>query len=214
MDEIKAAVHSSDQIENVLTFEKRALAGIGYFQGLSFDTDKYLHAIGKSYFYTDRIKAECSSDLKQLIPYAILIHNENVLRYKRGSDSGDLRLRSRHSIGIGGHISHYDGNMFPKLCFSAMIRELNEELFIKSSFQYKDVALINDDSNDVGRVHFGIIIIVKLDSANVVAKEMNIKEVEFVSIAELKKNIDSFESWSAICIENIESIFNAYHAVT
>lgn len=203
----------NDQNEKIMTFEKKLLIENGYFHGLSFNIDKYLSAIGKSFFYTERSKTESNPELKQVIVYSILIHNGTVVRYRRGSGSGDLRLRGKYSLGFGGHISIKDGDVFPDLCFAAMMRELNEELSIKSSFRHKVVALLNDDSDEVGKVHFGIIIVFKLDSANIVANEIDILEIEFTSIAELKRNVRNYESWSKICIENIEKIFDAYHAI-
>jgi len=204
-------VHNID--EKILAFSKKVLIKTGYFHGLSFETGKYLSAIEKSFFYVARNKAEGNPDIKQLIVYAIFLHNGTVVRYKRGSGSGDSRLHSKYSLGFGGHISDQDGTVFPDLYFAAMMRELNEEIYLTSPYRYKVVALLNDDSNDVGKVHFGIIIILELDSANIRAKEIDLLEVEFTGIAELKNDVRNYESWSLICIKNIDRIMDAYHAI-
>ena len=48
-------------------------------------------------------------------------------------------------------------------------REMNEELVIRSGYQQRIVALINDDSNEVGQVHLGVVHLFELDSPDVAA---------------------------------------------
>ncbi|MGO9022458.1 MAG: hypothetical protein ACLQVJ_29325 [Syntrophobacteraceae bacterium] len=199
------------QKESVLTFKSSLIVENGYFQGLSLDIDKYLTAIGKEYFYTEREDAENNYELKQLVMYSIIMHHGLLIRYKRGSHSGDLRLRRKLSVGLGGHISIKDGNVFPDLCTTAMLRELHEEIYINTRYRYKAVAILNDDSNNVGKVHFGIINIVETESAEIFPKEKDIVELKYMSIRELKENVINYESWSIICINNIETILDVYY---
>jgi predicted NUDIX family phosphoesterase len=197
--------------EKVLTFPSDILVETGYFQGISYDIDKYLKAISNCYSYTDRSAAEGNPKIKQIVPYSIILYQGNLIRYKRGSHSGEPRLRGNLSIGLGGHIIMEDGTVFPDLCVAAMLRELNEELVIDSSFRHKKVALLNDDSNEVGKVHFGIINIVEVDSPRVFKKEKGILELGFTSVAQLKQDVSKYERWSMICIEEIERILSAYY---
>lgn len=71
---------------------------------------------------------------------------------------------------------------------------------------HRIVALINDDTDEVGKVHFGVIHVFKLDRPSIRSKEKSINEAKFLSIPELKKKIDKYENWSKICINEIERL--------
>ena len=66
-------------------------------------------------------------------------------------------MHSKSSIGIGGHISTLDENSNDPYLVG-MQRELDEEVAIDSEFEVQCVGLINDDSNEVGRVHLALCI--------------------------------------------------------
>ncbi|MHA1747187.1 MAG: phosphoesterase [Promethearchaeota archaeon] len=193
--------------EHVMVFPAYILKEIGYFQGLCFDINKYMNIIKLNYFFTKRRDAETNNSYKQLIPYVILNYSDKIFSYRRGSLLSEERLLNNYSIGIGGHISAIDPNFFTTTYNEGMKREIKEELFIDTKYSDNMVALLNDDSNEVGRVHFGIIHIFKLNNPLVRKNEKSINEPKFLSIKELKKNIKRYENWSKICINNIEKLF-------
>lgn len=197
-----------DKTEYVLVFERSLLERLGSFQGLSFDVDKYLTNIieQREYCFMNRTEAEVKQEFKQLIPYVILMHGDEVVTYRRGKLLTEGRLLHNLSIGFGGHISSSDPSLFQDVYESGLERELEEEVEIGTSFDLDAVALINDDENEVGRVHFGIVYLAHLDEPTVVAKEKSINEIKFERIRDLAKKIDSFENWSQICINNIEDL--------
>lgn len=143
---------------------------------------------------------------KQIIPYVILSHNRTIFSYRRGKLLGEKRLLGNYSIGVGGHISACDRNLFDHTYKEAMRRELNEEMEIASPYKEYTAALLNDDSNEVGRVHFGMVHILCLDKPLVKPREKSMNEPAFVDQTALLKNIDKYENWSQICIRNIERI--------
>ncbi|MDI6603455.1 MAG: phosphoesterase [Patescibacteria group bacterium] len=194
--------------EHVMVFPTSLLMEAGYFQGLSFETKKYTQIIleQKNYKFMRRRDAEVDPNYKQLIPYVILKHRDSIFTYRRGKLLTEERLLGNYSIGIGGHISINDPNLFGIGYEEGVHREIKEEIGIKSKCEMKVVALMNDDANEVGKVHFGIIHIAILDSPSVMAKEKSINEAKFLSILELKKNIYKFENWSKICINEIEKL--------
>jgi predicted NUDIX family phosphoesterase len=194
--------------EHVLVFPTRLLEEIGTFQGLSFDLDKYLEIIlnAKNHLYLKRKEAESNPAFKQLIPYAILHCDGSVFVYRRGKLQGEKRLLGNQSIGVGGHISISDPNLFGITYEDGLKREINEEIYLETKYSQKIVALINDDSNDVGKVHFGIVHALKLEKPFIRAKEKSINETGFLSPDELQKDIDKFENWSKICIEHIQQL--------
>ncbi len=194
--------------EYVMVIPSSVLWEAGYFQGIHLDTEKYFCLIedrSKTVF-KKRKDVESDPSYKQIIPYVILSYKDTLFSYRRGKLLSEKRLFSNYSIGIGGHISVDDVNLFDVPYKDAMRRELNEEVEITSSYSQWIAGLINDDSNDVGKVHFGIVYIFDLDSPDVKSREKSINEGKFVTISSLQKDIKKYENWSQICISDIDTL--------
>ena len=110
------------------------------------------------------------------------------------------RLLGNRSIGVGGHISVDDPGLFGTTYEEGMKRELHEEVEIATPFTDRRAALINDDSNEVGRVHFGVVHILNLGIPAVRPREKSINEVRFDPADRLKAETGEYETWSQICI--------------
>jgi predicted NUDIX family phosphoesterase len=85
-------------------------------------------------------------------------------------------------------------------------REVNEEVKINTSFEDRIVALLNDDSTEVGRVHLGIVHIFKLKEPKVQKREAMITGLSFLTKEELMARRDSLETWSQICLDALEGL--------
>lgn len=201
--------------ELVLVFPTEILKTIGYFQGINFDYARYIDKIFSPNVahFIHRERAEKDLSRKQIIPYVLLEADNKLLFYVRGKKSNEERLISNGSIGIGGHISIKDNSMFHNpdsqiydIYNAAVVREVNEELTINTSYNDHQVAILNDDSNDVGRVHFGIVHLWSLKSQNVSKRENKITRMSFMTPAEIKFQKESLENWSSICLDNIDLI--------
>ncbi|MEC9036289.1 MAG: hypothetical protein VX588_05660, partial [Verrucomicrobiota bacterium] len=96
--------------ENVLVIPRELFDQIGSFQGINFNITKYLPTFLQSSnnFFMPRERAEEDPQYKQIIPYALFRHQDKLLRYVRGKKSGEQRLASKSSVGIGGHINQDD----------------------------------------------------------------------------------------------------------
>jgi len=192
--------------ERVLCFERNLLEDLGVFQGLSLDVDKYLPVVtaSKNITYRNRSEAELDRRYKQLIPYVLVICNGKILRYRRGKGGGEKRLHGLFSVGVGGHISEEDNGLFAQSVgyHDSMRRELMEEVAIEGA---KDVAvaLINDDSTDVGYVHFGVVHVLEVNNEDVAGNRSGILAPEFVPIADATKDLSEYESWSKFCLEQL-----------
>lgn len=186
--------------EKVLCFRREALEALGVFQGLTLAADDYLPAILQTTLrYIDRPLAELDTDYKQLIPYVIVVCGDRVLEYQRCG--GENRLLGKWSLGIGGHINEDDGPTSTAYN-TGLHRELREEIGYEME-QWKSpliVALINDDSTPVGKVHFGVVHILNVESTEVVTKCPNLKNAHFVSMraAELRRMAGEYEKWSEL----------------
>src|ERR1022692_3416989 len=148
--------------ENILVIKRSLFDKLGSFHGLNFEPQKYLEAIlsrGNN-FFLQRAQAENDPTHKQIIPYAILAFENKVLYYVRGKKAGEQRLVAKGSIGIGGHINDEDHTLFAfgaQAFQDAVRREVCEELSIQGAFDARPAGLINDDSTEVGQVHFGVV---------------------------------------------------------
>src|SRR5258706_7898817 len=197
--------------ERVLCFPRRLLEELGLFQGISHDIEKYLPVVTSSsqILYLNRSEAEQDKRYKQLIPYVLIICNDKILRYRRGKGGQETRLHGLYSVGIGGHISEEDHGLFSNRqgYQEGMRRELMEEVAI-DDVKEAAVAVINDDSTEVGLVHFGVVHVMSVADETIVGRRSGMLAPEFISVAEALKDPSAYESWSRFCLENLDSLLS------
>ncbi|CAD2077098.1 NUDIX domain-containing protein [Jeotgalicoccus meleagridis] len=141
---------------------------------------------------------------KQLISYCIIANGDETLVYKRLEGGGEQRLHGLLSIGIGGHMNDVvdEKTIEDKLRINAL-RELNEEVGLDEA----DVegfgihGLINDDNNEVGKVHIGLVLKVEVDKDKIVNKEEDTIELTWAK-NDLLSTMSPFESWSELIIRD------------
>lgn len=204
--------------EQVLVFHQEEFDCSSEVIGLNNDP----HVINRWYrnvfkkdklFFVERATAEQDETIKQVIPYVVLMNADNhVLTYSRTKKGGDSRLHSKFSIGFGGHINPHDGE--DNILVAAILRELEEELVLDDTLR-EDIetdvlhpsALIYDNSNEVGRVHFGLVYVIDTcyDEQTVLTNDQSISTPTFKSLKGIKDDIKSkrteFENWSKLIIE-------------
>jgi predicted NUDIX family phosphoesterase len=197
--------------ENVLVIRRELFDRLGSFQGLNFQPQKYLDAFlsrGNN-FFLPRPKAETNPAYKQIIPYALIAFENKVVYYIRGKKAGEQRLVAKGSIGIGGHMNETDESLFAmdEQAYRAGVeREVNEEVKIDSPFEDRILALLNDDTTEVGRVHLGIVHVFKLAAPTVKKREAMITGLAFLSKEELLTHRETMETWSQICLDSLERL--------
>jgi len=160
--------------------------------------------------------AERSLDYKQPIGYMIVANTktEKIFAYQRSSNDAhyrESRLQGKWSWGIGGHIEPQDGESNP--IRESRLRELAEEIEIDGKIlETKVLGYINDEADDVGNVHFGVLYLVEIDGS--VKPKPTSKEMAFgnmLSISELNELVASVnyevENWSAIALEPLRKYF-------
>ena len=194
--------------ENVLVIKRSLFDELGAFEGFKPEATDYLPTIldPENNFFLSRDLAEDDPGHKQIIPYAIFHYGSQILHYYRGKGSGEKRLAAKGSIGIGGHINDTDfaaASLDRDTYTVGIEREIEEELQINSAHSQRIIGLLNDDSNEVGQVHLGVVHLVTLDGTDVAAGEDNITDLEFRELDDLLQNKDHLETWSAICIEAV-----------
>ena len=199
------------QEEQVLVFERKILDHQGTFHGLKFDIEQLLRKLFSPgvLSYMPRSKAETDPAYKQLIPYVIMNCDGKYLNYVRGKRAGETRLVEKRSIGIGGHINPVDDmplfvEDLPAAAYlRAVEREVAEEVSVGANHTDRVVALLNDDTNEVGQVHLGVVHYWTLDSSDVERREQMITQMTFMSIDELEKVRDTMETWSRLCLDGL-----------
>ena len=162
-------------------------------------------------FFSPRVQAEDDPTYKQIIPYALLAFENKVLYYVRGKKAGEQRLVAKGSIGIGGHMNETDESLFAlnEQAYRAGVeREVNEEIKIDTQFEDRIVALLNDDTTEVGRVHLGIVHVFDLAEQKVEKREAMITNLDFLTRAELMARRESLESWSQICVDSLDRLLS------
>jgi predicted NUDIX family phosphoesterase len=197
--------------ENVLVVRRNLFEQLGSFQGLNFEPENYLNLLlsrGNNFFFP-RNQAENDPAYKQIIPYVLLAFQDRVLHYVRGKKAGEQRLVAKGSIGIGGHMNESDESLFAwdEQAYRAGVeREVNEEIKIDTQFEDRIVALLNDDTTEVGRVHLGIVHVFRLAQQKVEKREAMITNLAFLTKAELLNRRESLETWSQICVDSLERL--------
>lgn len=147
--------------------------------------------------------AEEDFTLKQLIPYIVLVKGDTVFLYERLKGAGEKRLVGSSSVGIGGHMNLISNDPFGLLnnIYVDADRELNEELNLSRPIDVSRSQLffLNDDSNEVGKVHLGAVLLINVEEDI----EATVKETEqlagrFVPFDEIDANL--LENWSKIVL--------------
>ncbi len=194
--------------EHVLVVPTELFHRLGHFQGFAPDAPRYLKELLKPAHISYRPRGEMEEDpsFKQLIPYCIFRHvdadgRDTVFVYTRGKGQGEGRLRSKRSVGIGGHISSDDIHAGDNVYQEGMRRELAEEVFIDTEYSERCVGLINDDETPVGQVHLGVVHLFDVDSPAVRPREPELIECGFQPVEELLADMSGFETWSQICLQ-------------
>ena len=197
--------------ENVLVVRRELFDQLGSFHGLCFEPERYLDSLlarGNNHFLARAI-AETDPTHKQIIPYAILACGDRVLHYVRGKRAGEQRLVAKGSIGIGGHMNDEDESLFAwdeRAYRSGVEREVAEEVLIETPFEDRIVALLNDDTTEVGRVHLGVVHVFRLEEAKVQKREAMITNLGFLTKSELIMKREHLETWSQICVDQLDEL--------
>jgi predicted NUDIX family phosphoesterase len=197
--------------EMILVVRRETIEKLGMWQGLNFEVERYLPVLlaqGNNLFMA-RSAAETDPSFKQIIPYVLLVHGGKVLHYVRGKKTGEQRLVSKGSIGIGGHMNMEDESFFAMdeaAYLEGVRREVCEELKVGTKFKNRVVALLNDDSNEVGKVHMGVVHIFELEEPNVEKNEAMITNLAFLSPEELQERRDLLETWSQMCLDGLAEL--------
>ena len=197
--------------EQILCFRREILRA---YPAKTFYDESLWHEILAHLEPKPRSVAEHDYDTKQLVVYVLINHEQTFLSYQRTPKTTETCLKALYSIGIGGHVNAEDQSQptlfgseedrWKDFVLQAVRREVSEEVQIQAGNAQEPslICFINDDSNDVGKVHFGVVWLVKLAEPNVTIRgELGIGKLTFRSLPELSSMNDGLESWSQLLVD-------------
>jgi len=165
-----------------------------------------LECIYEAGHFADRARVENDPALKQIIPYAMVVRDDQVFRFRRRG-GGERRLVGLASVGVGGHVNPVDAG---DVILDALDRELNEELYLPEERHVELLGLLNDETTAVGAVHLGVVARVTVGRGDVRVRELESMEGRFVPretvLAEHAEGRDAFETWSALLLDAASAV--------
>lgn len=195
----------------IMVVKKEILLGANYFQGFKLSNEfDYESIILNNFEYVRRGDAEEDQTHKQPIGYSLIINPslKQVFVYQRSSKHDEKKLQGKCSWGIGGHIEKVDIQAENPISES-MKRELSEEVKgLEKNPEIEVLGYINDDKDTVGKVHFGILYVVKTNSTILKPLDPEGETGELKPINELEKICSSskliVEGWSKIALNPLK----------
>lgn len=165
------------------------------------DPDAYLARVRTDARFAPRRSVEEDPSLKQIIPYMIVRHAGRLFLFQRSGSGGEARLHGKYSIGVGGHINKSDVAGAADVIGAGLKREFEEELTVRGGWQARLVGVLNDDTNPVGSVHFGLVHVVEVDTPDVAVRESDVLSGRLTYSAEVRALRDRMETWSQLILD-------------
>lgn len=173
---------------------------VGPFQGfrpVDEDLGEWARRLEPLGSFRPRDAVEDDPTWQQIIPYVALTCRGRVLTLERLATQGEARLHHKVSIGVGGHVNPEAPGPDP-LLVRGLLREVSEEVALDAD-EVPDAAellgFINDDSNEVGAVHFGLAVRWEL-SDEVDIRESDRMVGHWRESSSLEGLADRMETWS------------------
>lgn len=191
-------------VDRETLFEQESLM----FQGVQTN-ERIVTYLMKKFMHYEEVRrgdAETNEEWKQPIPSVIIKRGDEVFVYKRLRAGGESRLHDQLSLTVGGHMNRINDvqNWGTNLVMNVQ-RELYEEVAVEGPHKLPTlIGLLNDDSDEVGRVHIGILFVLEIpEGTKVSVREVDKLEGYWLRKQDLNKAglFEAFESWSQIIVE-------------
>lgn len=143
---------------------------------------------------------ETDPTYKQIIPYLIFKYNDQYFLMQRQAKASEQRLKNKFTLGIGGHMRQED--MQTDSIADWAMREFYEEVAYTGTIDIQQLGILNDDSNAVGQVHLGLVLLLHGNSADISVKS-ELKSGQLLNLDELKPFYQDMESWSQLVCSHL-----------
>jgi predicted NUDIX family phosphoesterase len=189
--------------ERILVVPSGVLFPHGSWQGLKQTNDpRVIQTILEKKIFMPRGEAEHNPIYKQIIPYLVFTYQGLIFLMQRSAKSHEERLHNMFSFGIGGHIREED--MVGENIIDWARREFHEEIAYTDTCTFEHIGILNDDSNDVGRVHAGWIYLLRGSSPHITIKS-EFASGRLVSLKECQGYYPYLEPWSQVVFDYLWS---------
>jgi len=159
----------------------------------------------------NRMTAEASNDLVQLIPSFVIFREDSVLSFKRTRKTPEQRLHDSYSIVFGGHLQFEDSPaLFAHIDDEVerfLFRELHEELaFDPPLLRSRYSGVLHLEGTAFERQHAGVVFAVEL----AVGTKVNSLEpgyhstLQFLPWDTITSSLVMADRWSAACILHMQ----------
>lgn len=182
--------------ERILVVERNNLFAHESWQGLNQKSlESFLTIIQEKKEFKWRSQMENDPTYKQIIPYLIFQYHNTYFLMQRHAQASEKRLKNKYSLGIGGHIREED--LKGSTIFEWAQREFHEEVNYQGALTIKPLGILNDDSNTVGQVHVGLVLLLEGSSNNISIKS-ELQSGMLCSHETCKQYTSDMENWSQI----------------
>jgi predicted NUDIX family phosphoesterase len=200
--QVRPPIQSFLSPESILVVKREYLfIGDESWSGMRTDNmQRYLNIVAAKKEFLPRDVAEKDPRYKQIIPYLLFMHNNELFVMQRRSDASETRLQNKYTIGIGGHIRQED--IKSNDIFDWANREFHEEVIYDEAMTIEPVGILNDDTNDVGKVHIGFVFLIHGHS-NSIAIRSELKSGSMMDLETCMALKPRFETWSQIALQHL-----------
>ena len=191
--------------EDVLCVPRTTIFPDGAWHGLvTVGLERVLRTIRATSEYRPRHLVEDDPSMQQIIPYCVVHHpvDGTYLLTRRLRRSSEQRLHHLYSLGVGGHVNPGDGVAGDPIV-GGLMREWAEEVVCSSAATARLVAMLNDDTTPVSRVHLGLVFLVEPDGAVTSVREHEKLEGENLALPAMRRHYLSMESWSQLVFDDL-----------
>lgn len=180
--------------EHILVVKRDILLTSGSWHGLRQDNfDSTISLVTHHREFYARSLMEQDTSFKQIIPYLIFQYQDQFFLMQRRANASAQALQNKFSLGIGGHVRQED--MQQASIFEWARREFYEEVAYDGSLTIRPLGIINDDTNDIGKVHIGFALVLEGNSANISIKTEH-KSGTLLTLKECAAFYNRMETWS------------------
>ncbi len=187
--------HASSAPEHILVVKRDILfSDLKPWHGLlQTDMNAFMQIIQKNSEFHPRPTMEEDTGYKQIIPYLVFEHNNTYFLMQRKKTASEKRLQNKYTLGIGGHIRKED--FTSNSIFDWAKREFHEEVNYSGKVKIEPLGILNDDTNMVGRVHLGLVLLLHGDSPEISVKS-ELAYGSLCSMQECNNQYAKMETWS------------------
>jgi len=194
--------------ESILVVPRVELAAAGFIPNVPGVTPlsadgavAFEQLVHQQQLFLPRGEMEVDPTYKQIIPYMVFVYQRQLLVMQRSAGAGEQRLASAYTIGIGGHVRQSDVAATALKEWGA--REFMEEVAYAGTVNAVQLmGLVNDDTNPVGRVHLGVVLVMH-GSTDSIAVRSELQSGVLMSRAACAAVYEHMETWSKLVFDTL-----------